>query len=180
MYPRLPTAPVEGGFERYNRVQEVYNELKIMKQNRYKYFKRYSKITSGLQTTSITLGALAAVEATAGIITSLTVVGLPIGLILAGLGGASGLLASILMPIAKNCEKKKLKHLKMYSILDTGVSMLDKKISTALNDNIIEDQEFYEIIEQYDKIKELLYVFNIEKLKSEVKNELLTKIKRVD
>lgn len=94
-------------------------------------------MTSGILTSSIAWGGLATAEATAGVVTSLTVIGLPVGIISAGLGGVSGLIAGIL---ANHCEKKKLKHVKMYSIPDTGVPMLDKEISTVLNDNVIRIQ----------------------------------------
>lgn len=178
MYPTLPTAPHEGSLERYNRVKDIYNELQTMKTKRHNSYKKYGKATSILQNTTITLSSIAAAEATAGIVTSLTVIGIPIGLILGGVAGITGLTAAILTPIAKHCEKKKLKHAKLHTVLSTSLTVLDKKISKHLNDNVVDDQEFQDFLGEYEKVKEMIYANDINKLKDDVKKEITNSIKK--
>lgn len=177
IYPTLtPTAPADFSLERYNRVKDIKNELSIMKDNRNSYYKKYSKATSALQKTTIALSSIAAIEGTAGIVTSLTVVGLPVGIVLTGIGGFTGLVAAVLTPITKHCQEKKLKHAKLHSILSTGLSVLDKKLSQALNNNIIDEKEFDDLIDEYDKIKLMLNSIDVEKIKAEAKKEFTDEI----
>lgn len=176
LYPVLPTAPHDGSFERYNRVKSIYNELKIMRDKRNTTYKKYRRVSSGLYNTIFITSALGVAETAAAITTSLTGVGLPIGAILGGLAGLSALTTTALTAIAKRCDKKKLKHAKLHAILDTGVTVLDKKISNVLNDNIIDDKEFNEIVDEYEKIKQKLSVLDIEKVKAEVIKDFKSKL----
>ena len=172
IYPNIATAPPDISFERYNKIKDIYNDLKLMKEKRKTIYKKYSKASSGLNTSIMVLSSFATAEATAGIITSLTVIGLPIGIILTGISGVTGLSALILTPISKYINKKKLKHGKLYSVLDTAMILLSKRISTALDDSIIEDKEFNEIIDEYANIKKKMYEFDYDKIKDEAKQEI--------
>ena len=69
-----------------------------------------------------------------------------------------------------------MKHAKMYYILDTGLTVLNKRISTILNDHIITDNEYHDILEQYENIKQKLYQFDTSQLKEDVKKEILSKV----
>jgi hypothetical protein len=171
IYPKLPSAPPDGGFERYNRVRDIRNELQVLRDNRNRIYKKYGKALSALHNTTTALSSLAVVESTAGIATSLTVVGLPVGVVLTSLGAASGLMAAVLTPIAKHCGRKKVKHAKKHAILCTGISVLDKKISHVLDDNFINDAEFENIIDEYNNVMRQLEAFNIDKVKADAKAE---------
>jgi hypothetical protein len=176
LYPKIPSAPPDDGLERSNRVQAIRNELQVFKNDRWKYYKRYSKATAALQNLTIALGSFATAASTAGIATSLTVVGIPVGVVLTGLGAAAGLTAVIFTPIAKHCGKKKNKHSKKHSILSTGITMLDKKISRALDDSFIDDKEFDAIVDEYNRVLQLLENFNLEKVKTEVREEFANEL----
>lgn len=175
LYPELPTAPEEETsslFTKYNRVKNIYNEMKVMKEERHKCYKKYSKATSVLQNIIISLTSLSVIESGVGIATSLTIVGLPVGIVLTSLGIASGGCAAILTPISKHTQKKKLKHMRKEAILDTGLILLDKKIFKALNDRTISDEEFSAIVTEYEKIRNSLSTNNIGKIKAELRADL--------
>lgn len=177
IYPTLPSAPQhEGSLERYNRVKDIYNDLQTMKTQRNNSYKKYGKATSILQNTTIALSSIAAVEATASIATSITVIGIPIGLILGGIAGITGLTAAILTPIAKHCAKKKLKHAKLHTVLSTSLTVLDKKISRHLNDNVLDDQEYQDFLDEYEKVKDMIYANDLDKLKEAVKKDITKKL----
>lgn len=171
IYPKLPSAPPDVGFERYNRVRDIRNELQTLRYNRNRYYKKYSKAVSGLHNTASVLSGLAVIQSTAGLATSLTVVGLPIGVVLTSFGVGSGLIAAVMTPIAKHCTKKKIKHAKKHAILSTGISMLDKRISHVLDDNFIDKKEFDDIVNEYNAILRQLETFDVEKVKEEAKAE---------
>lgn len=179
LYPVLPSAPNgdnQDALIRYNRVKQIYEELRLMKQNRKTTYTKYSKAASYLHNASITFGALAVAESGAGIATTLTIIGTPVGLVLTGLGALSGLTAAVLSPIIKQCERKKIKHAKIYSILNTGLTVLDKKISKILDDQEITDDEFNHVIDEYKNIKSMLYEFNVKKLEHDIKKEIGNKL----
>ena len=157
--------------ERRERVRDIRAELRILKEDRHRLYKKYSKASTALQNVSVALGSLAAAQSTAGIVTSFTVVGLPVGVVLTSLGVASGVVAAVLTPITKHCVKKKMKHARKHSALVSGSCILDKKISKALDDNVLSDEEFREIVNEYERIsKEDSF---IEKVKEQVREEIV-------
>ena len=181
LYPTLATAPpysstTPGHYERYQRIAIIQAELNQLLEKRHIIYKKYSKASSFFNAATTTLASLATIETTAGIITSATVIGLPIGIILSGLGAGSGGLALLFIPLRKYCEKKKSKHLKKHAIINTGVNMIYLKVSKALNDDSISDEEFNNIIYEYEAIRKLLFDINIEELKKEIKKELTSKL----
>ena len=46
LYPQIPNAPPEGGFERYNRVRDIRNELRVLREQRNVSYKKYWSIFS--------------------------------------------------------------------------------------------------------------------------------------
>lgn len=68
----------------------------------------------------------------------------------------------------------------MQSDLDQCISTFNKQIFKSLNDNVTDDKEFYEIIEQYDKINNISFTFNIRKLKIEIKKKIVRQVKQSD
>ena len=184
LYPTLPSAPPESDGDQINsnlmrrdRINQIYNELKQYRDQRYKTYKKYSKAASILSNSTVVLNSLAVIESTAGVATSLTLVGTPVGIVLTGLGALAGLTAAILTPITKHCDKKKSKHSKMYYILDTGISVLSKKVSAAVDNHEITQSEFKYLLEEYEKIKQKLYEFNIDKLREDLKKEIVSRVK---
>ena len=64
-----------------------------------------------------------------------------------------------------------MKHAEMQSNMQTGKIMLDKKISKILNEHVIKENEVNDIVDKYEKIKNLRYTFDINKLKDDMKTK---------
>ena len=166
---------VDANQMRYNKIKEMRDNLTKLQVERKSIYKKYGKAASVLQNAAIGMAAVAAVQTTAGIATSFTVVGLPIGIILTGLGAATGLSSAILTPICKYLTKKKTKHARKCGVYNTGIATLDRKFSKALNDNMIGDEEFKQIVDDYNTI--LAQVLdsnpkNVVDLRAQAKKEL--------
>jgi len=108
MYPNL--SRIDGSMERHAESKEMRDDLEKRASERKKVYKKYSKACSSLNNVMVSLAALAAAESVAGITTSLTVVGLPVGVILTGLGVATGLVSAALSPVVKHLNSKKVKY----------------------------------------------------------------------
>jgi small-conductance mechanosensitive channel len=91
---------------RYQQAKDIKAELTKIKEDRYKLYKIYSKLNNGFNTTGIVLGVLSTAEATAGVATTLTVIGAPVGAILAGVGGVTSIISIGTAAIGKTMEKR--------------------------------------------------------------------------
>lgn len=187
LYPKLPSAPDNPHFSndgtlntilmRRRRINEIYKELNLLKEKRYNTYKKYSKAYSGLNNTAIALGTLATIESIAGITTSLTVIGLPVGIVLTSIGAFSGATSALLATMAKHYEKKRFKHMKIYNTIDTRITVLDKAISRIIDDNIITNEEYNSVLDGYTNIKNILIdKVDVNKLREELKKELKSKL----
>lgn len=154
IYPHLDTtaAAIDVNRVRYDKLKEMQTNLSKLQSERKKLYKRYGNITSVLQNISIVLAAIAMVETTAGIATTVTVMGAPVGLALAGLGAVTGFLSAIFTPICKHLTKKKAKHAEKCGVYNAGIATLDSKFSEAINDGHISDKEYKGIVEDYNAI----------------------------
>ena len=143
---------IDVNIERYNRAKSIREELRVMRDKRDGYYKKYSKASSRLHYTTMVISSMAVMQTTAGIATSATVVGIPVGIVVTSLGATMGLVATVLTPISKRCLRKKVKHAKKLAILSAGLSSLDEKISSVLDDNSIDESEFNSVVEEYKLI----------------------------
>lgn len=179
LYPNL--SRIDGSAERYTMSKEMRDNLEKRASIRKNVYKRYSKACSVLQNAMVSLAALAAAESVAGITTSLTVVGMPVGIILTSLGVATGVASAILSPIVKHLNSKKLKHARKRATLATGVTTLNTRMSKNYNDGIISEEEFKIFTDDYNAILDELNSVKVDKeeLKKEVTAELMNKFKNV-
>ena len=177
IYPNL--SRIDGSAQRYAVSKEMRDSLEKRATERKKVYKRYSKACSILQNSMISLAALAAAESVAGITTSLILIGLPVGVILTGLGVATGVVSAILSPIVKHLNAKKVKHARKHATLTTGVTTLNTRMSRNYNDGIISEEEFRIFTEEYNAIMDDLNGQKVDKeaIKKEVAAELMNKFK---
>jgi len=176
LYPNL--SRIDGSAERYEASKEMRNDLEKRALERKTVYKKYSKASSVVQNTMISLASLAAAESVAGITTSLTVIGLPVGIVLTSLGVATGIISAILSPIAKHLTGKKVKHARKHTALNTGVTTLNTRMSRNYNDGIISEEEFKIFVDEYNAILDSLNSVRVDKdaIKKQVTKEIMNKL----
>lgn len=176
MYPNL--SRIDGSSERFVLSKEMQDNLQKLARDRKTVYKKYSKASSVLQNTMISMTSLAAAESVAGITTSLTVIGLPVGIVLTGLGVATGVISAILSPIVKHLNNKKVKHARKYGALTTGVTALNTRMSKNYNDGTISEEEFIVFTKEYNSIIDDLNSGKVDReaIKKEVAAEIMHKL----
>ena len=189
LYPELPVEktvelPVEKTVEKTEdyRLREISalkhkleNEVEIRKTIRNKY-KRAINILSGIQSGLATVGIVMS-GTSAGLL--LTVVGVPVSLGLGIAGGICGAVAVASKFINTKLLKKAEKHDEIRMLAMAKLNSVANKVSSALEDGNISDEEFKLIMEEMDKyqqmktdIKNIKNIINIRKpVKFEVSDE---------
>ena len=87
--------------------------------------------------------------------TALSGVDLPAGALLGGIGLICGVLSVLTGAVAKKVSHKINKHDLSVAICQSKVNSIKDRISKALNDNKISDEEFHNIISEVDKYNEM-------------------------
>ena len=111
-------------------------------------------ITIFFSKVSVSAGALSFISSASGDGTALSGVGLPAGASLGAIGLLRGLLSVFTGAIAKKVSHKVNKHEQTVAICQSKVNSIKDRISKALNDNKISDEEFHNIISELDKYNE--------------------------
>ena len=87
--------------------------------------------------------------------TSLTGIGFALGVSLGGVGLICGIASVITGSSAKKVSKKVIKHEKTLAICESKVNSIKDRISKALEDNKISDEEFHNILSEVENYSEL-------------------------
>ena len=95
------------------------------------------------------------VSAGPGVGTAFSGVGLPLAASLGGLGLICGVLSVITGEAGKNVSRKVTKHEKTVSICESKINSLKDRISKALADDRISDEEFENILAEMSKYNEM-------------------------
>lgn len=169
LYPTLPSAPDPVVF-RLEKLKDIEREVKNTILSKRNTYKKYSKVNSTFKSIQVLCAGLSVASTTGGIATSLTVIGVPISIGLAGVAAVSGFISLLSMPVLKYSESKKKKHDRVGQILKTFLLNLDNKISKFTNDGTISDEEFDEITNMYLKVKEELNVIKHKQIKAKSAN----------
>ena len=151
-----------------------------------KKYKRYYNILSNI---SVSTGALSFIISSSAISVSLTGVGIAIGASVGVAGLICGIASVITASSAKKVSKKVIKHEKTLAICESKNSIKDR-ISKAMRDNKISDEEFSSILSEVDKYNELKSAIRakyrrskeaneayVEDLKKQIRSELMEKLK---
>ena len=152
-----PTSPKDGEGETFrlqqtcDALQKFENETKHNETVRKKY-KRYHDFLSKV---SVSAGTLFLISSASGVGTALSGVDLPAGASLGAIGLLCGLLSVFTGAIAKKISHKVSKHDQTVAICQSKVNSIKDRISKALNDNKISDEEFHNIISELDKYNEM-------------------------
>ena len=154
MYTKLPK---DGDGETFrlqqtcDALQKLENEAKHYKTVRKKY-KRYHDFLSKV---SVSAGTLSFISSVSGVGTALSGIGVRAGASLGAFGLICGILSVLTGAIAKNVSHKVNKHEQTVAICESKVNSIKDRISKALNDNKISDEEFHNIISELDKYNKM-------------------------
>ena len=104
---------------------------------------------------SVSTGTLSFISSASGVRTALSGVGLPAGASLGAIGLICGSLSVFTGAVAKKVSNKVNKYEQTVAICQSKVNSIKYRISRALNDNKISDEEFHNIISELDKYNEM-------------------------
>ena len=117
--------------------------------------KKYKRYHDFLSKVSVSTGTLSFISSAFGVGTALSGVGLPAGASLGAIGLICGILSVFTGAVAKKVSHKINKHEQTVAICQSKVNSIKDRISKALNDNKVSDEEFHDIISEVDKYKEM-------------------------
>ena len=133
--------------------------------------KKYKRYHDFLSKVSVSTGTLSFISSASGVGTALSGVGLPAGASLRAIGLICGILSVFPGAIAKKVSHKVKKHEQTVSICQSKVNIIKDRISKALNDNKISDEEFHNIISELDKHNEMKRDIRTSTIQKNIPNE---------
>ena len=191
-YPEhiYPTLPKDGDGETF-RLQQTCDALEKL-ENEAKHYetvrKKYKRYHDFLSKVSVSTGTLSFISSASGVGTALSVVGLPAGASLGAIGLICGILSVLTGAVAKKVSNKINKHEQTVAICQSKVNSIKDRISKALNDNKISDEEFHIIseLDKYNEMKRDIRNSTIQKnipneadLKKQIRLEMMKKLQAV-
>ena len=156
IYPELPKEPPKDG--NAFRLQQSCRVLENLEKEAKHYAsvrKKYKRCYNLLSRTSTLSGTLSFCLSGSGVGTAFSGVGLPLAASLGGLGLICGVLSVITGEAGKNVSRKVTKHEKTVSVCESKINSLKDRISKALADDRISDEEFENILAEMSKYHEL-------------------------
>ena len=104
---------------------------------------------------STSTGTLSFCLSGSGVRTAFSGVGLPLAASLGGLGLFCGVASVIATASAKKVSRKVTKHEKTVSVCESKINSLKDRISKALADDMLSDEEFNNILAEMEKYHEM-------------------------
>ena len=157
IYPELLTKepPKDGNAFRLQQSCRVLENLEKEAKHYASVRKKYKRCYNLLSRTSTLSGTLSFCLSGSGVRTAFSGVGLPLAASLGGLGLICGVLSVITGEAGKNVSRKVTKHEKTVSICESKINSLKDRISKALADDRISDEEFENILAEMSKYNEM-------------------------
>ena len=144
--------------------------------------KKYKRCYNLLLRTSTLSGTLSFCLSGSGVGTAFSGVGLPLAASLGGLGLICGVLSVITGEAGKNVSRKVTKHEKTVSICESKINSLKDRISKALADDRISNEEFENILAEMSKYnemkKDIRVGFKKNKVKKTAENDEVGQLRR--
>ena len=156
IYPELSKEPPKDG--NAFRLQQSCRVLENLEKEAKHYAsvrKKYKRCYNLLSRISTATGTLSFCLSGSGVGTAFSGVGLPLAASLGGLGLICGVLSVITGEAGKNVSRKVTKHEKTVSVCESKINSLKDRISKALADDRISDEEFENILAEMSKYHEL-------------------------
>ena len=156
IYPELSKEPPKDG--NAFRLQQSCRVLENLEKEAKHYAsvrKKYKRCYNLLSRTSTLSGTLSFCLSGSGVGTAFSGVGLPLAASLGGLGLICGVVSVITGEAGKNVSRKVTKHEKTVSVCESKINSLKGRISKALADDRISNEEFENILAEMSKYHEL-------------------------
>jgi len=171
------------------RLQKTYDALGSLEKEVKHYEnvrKKYKRVQSTFAKLSMTTGIFSLTLGSTGLATSLSGLGLVVGIPLGTLAGVFSLVSVTCAGVSKRLSKNVSKHDQTLAMARAKVNTIRDLVSKALKDNKISDEEFSLILNEVDKFEELKFQIrqksrkedekniNMNKLREEVREAILT------
>ena len=156
IYPEVPKEPPKDGNAFH--LQQSCRVLENLEKEATHYAsvtKKYKRCYNLLSRISTSTGTLSFCLSGSGVGTAFSGVGLPLAASLGGLGLVCGVVSVIAGASAKKVSRKVTKHEKTVSVCESKINSLKDRISKALADDRISDEEFENILAEMKKYHEM-------------------------
>ena len=114
------------------------NELKKKKEELIKSFKNNKNNFNRISIANYSVSSIAVGSATTGIVTAITVIGLPITVIASALSGVLGVTSIVLTSFQKKYHKESIKEKELYAKISKAITDIDLLIAVGLDKNVQE------------------------------------------
>ena len=162
IYPEVPKEdkiyPEPPKDEKTFRLQQSCRVLENLEKEAKHYSsvrKKYKRCYNFLSRISTSSGTLSFCLSGSGVGTAFSGVGLPLTASLGGLGLICGVVSVITGEAGKKVSRKVTKHEKTVSVCESKINSLKDRISKALTDDMLSDEEFNKILAEMDKYHEM-------------------------
>ena len=160
IYPEAPKealkeAPKDGKTFRLQQSCRVLENLEKEAKHYASVRKKYKRCYNLLSRISTSTGTLSFCLSGFGVGTAFSGVGLPLAASLGGLGLICGVVSVIACEAGKKVSRKVTKHEKTVSLCESKINSLKDRISKALADDMLSDEEFNNILSEMDKYHEM-------------------------
>ena len=150
-----PEAPKDGKTFRLQQSCRVLENLEKEAKHYASVRKKYKRCLNVLSRISTSTGTLSFCLSGSGVGTAFSGVGLPLAASLGGLGLVCGVASVIAAASAKKVSRKVTKHEKTVSVCESKINSLKDRISKALADDRLSDEEFENILAEMEKYHEM-------------------------
>ena len=160
IYPEVPKenpkeAPKDGKTFRLQQSCRVLENLEKEAKHYASVRKKYKRCHNLLSRISTSTGTLSFCLTGSGVGTAFSGVGIPLAASLGGLGLICGVVSVITTASAKKVSRKVTKHEKTVSVCESKINSLKDRISKALTDDMLSDEEFKNILAEMEKYHEM-------------------------
>ena len=160
IYPEVPKenpkeAPKDGKTFRLQQSCRVLENLEKEAKHYTSVRKKYKRCLNVLSRISTSTGTLSFCLSGSGVGTAFSGVGIPLAASLGGLGLICGVVSIITAASAKKVSRKVTKHKKTVSVCESKINSLKDRISKALADDMLSDEEFNNILTEMEKYHEM-------------------------
>ena len=156
IYPELPKeAPKDGKTFRLKQSCRVLENLEKEAKHCASVRKKYKRCYNFLSRISTSTGTLSFCLSGSGVGTAFSGVGIPLAASLGGLGLIYGFVSVIAGEAGKKVSRKVTKHEKTVSVCESKFNSSKDRISKALADDMLSDEEFKNILAEMDKYQEM-------------------------
>ena len=156
IYPELSKeAPKDGNAFRLQQSCRVLENLEKEAKHYASVRKKYKRCLNVLSRISTSTGTLSFCLSGSGVGTAFSGVGIPLAASLGGLGLICGVVSVITGEAGKKVSRKVTKHEKTVSVCESKINSLKDRISKALVDDRISDEEFENILAEMSKYHEM-------------------------